>query len=55
VIADLLPWLQLLLLPACGLLIKIEGRLSRLEASRVDDRERIGRLEARIEKRTARA
>jgi hypothetical protein len=31
-VAELLPWLNLLVLPALGLLIKVEHRLTRLEA-----------------------
>ncbi|WP_009518563.1 hypothetical protein [Hydrogenophaga sp. PBC] len=37
---DLLPWMNLLLVPVIGLLLNIERRLTRLEALREADSER---------------
>ncbi len=37
---DLLPWMNLLLVPVIGLLLNIERRLTRLEALREADTER---------------
>ena len=38
-IAEALPWLNLLLIPVAGLVLNIERRLSRLEAFREADAE----------------
>lgn len=45
-ITDLLPWLNLLLLPAMGLLRSIDSRLARLEAIQETHGERLDRLES---------
>ena len=45
VIADLLPWLNLLLVPAVGLLLSINSRLARLEATQAHHGNRLERLD----------
>lgn len=45
VLADLLPWLNLLLLPAVGLLTSINNRLSSLEADSRHMRARLRKLD----------
>lgn len=37
---ELLPWLNLLLIPVLGYVMKLEGRMTRLEALREADMER---------------
>ncbi|MEY4415550.1 MAG: hypothetical protein RIQ53_2843 [Pseudomonadota bacterium] len=47
VLVELGPWLQLLLVPAVGLLVRIEGRLSRLEERSTQHQMRLQTLERR--------
>jgi len=47
-VADLLPWLNLLLLPALGLLSRISGQLATLEAVQREHERRLNSIEARI-------
>lgn len=42
-VADLLPWLNLLLVPIAGYVVSIERRLTRLEALREAEKERQAR------------
>lgn len=42
---DLLPWLNLLLLPAIGLLMSINGRLARLETTQGHHANRLQKLD----------
>ena len=44
-INELLPWLNLLLLPAVGLLMSINGRLARLEATQEHHGNRLQKLD----------
>lgn len=43
--ADLLPWLNLLLLPCVGLLMQISSRLARLESTQHHHAARLQRLD----------
>lgn len=43
--AELLPWLNLLLVPAVGLLVTINSRLARLEATQQHHAKRLQRLD----------
>ena len=44
-VADLLPWLNLLLVPAIGLLLSINSRLARLETTQQHHSRRLQRLD----------
>lgn len=45
-VADLLPWLNLLMLPALGLLSRISGQLATLEAVQREHERRLNALDA---------
>tara|TARA_B100001250_G_scaffold210872_1_gene180965 strand:- start:557 stop:703 length:147 start_codon:yes stop_codon:yes gene_type:complete len=44
-VAEVLPWLNLLLVPMVGLLIQINSRLARLEATQQHHAKRLQRLD----------
>ena len=47
-LADLLPWLNLLAVPTFGLVMTINSRLARLEATQDAHDKRLTRLESQI-------